>query len=368
MALLSGFVRTPRTRKNTSASAPPLPPALPADDDVLLDVPDDRLGPALVAAGRGEHGPAAALLADTRAHGAWDERDRYARRLAAFARPRPGWFERWCAAAPGDPDALLVAAQLAVDRARRSPARAEALRAAGPVVAAAAGSCPRDPVPWRIALDHARAADAPPDRFEHLWAQAVRRDPHHYGCHLAALAYLSAACRARRGDRRAAGPAHATCLDFAEPAAQDAPPGSLLQALPLHAALDRVGAGGTGDAAAPGTALRARLDAAADRATAFSARFAPGDPWPAEVRNVLALVLVRLERRADALEQFRLVGPHATSTPWDRLTDDPLSLFLRIRHDARGSGRAGRGFAGRLAEPGGRPHGGRADGDRPQGH
>ncbi|MFF7329259.1 hypothetical protein [Streptomyces sp. NPDC008150] len=339
MALLSGLARAPRRRRNTSPGSAPHASGLPADDDVLLDVPEEPLGPALVAAARGEHGPAADLLADTRARAAWDERDRYTRRLAAFAGPRPAWFERWLAAAPADPDALLVAAQLAVDRAGRSPARAEALRAVGPPVgAAAAGGDARDPVPWRIALDHAGGTDAPPERFARLWEQAVRRAQHHYGCHVAALGYLSAACRAA-----GSGSGTCACLDFAEPAAQDAPADSLLQALPLHAALGRLAGGnpyGPGERPGPqagaGPGPGARLDAAADRAIALSARFAPGDPWPAPVRNQLAYVLVRLGRRADALEQFRLIGPHATSAPWDLATDDPLGHFLRVRHDVGG--------------------------------
>ncbi|MDV9175975.1 hypothetical protein R6V09_38385, partial [Streptomyces sp. W16] len=63
MALLRALIRTARMARNTSRLAA----GLPADDEVLLDAPDDRLGPVLVAAGRGEYGPAAALLAPTRA-------------------------------------------------------------------------------------------------------------------------------------------------------------------------------------------------------------------------------------------------------------------------------------------------------------
>ncbi|NEC50136.1 hypothetical protein G3I18_16365, partial [Actinospica acidiphila] len=76
-----------------------------------------------------------------------------------------------------------------------------------------------------------------------------------------------------------------------------------------------------------------RLDAAADRAAALSARLPSAQPWPAELRNLLAHVLVRLGRRRDALEQFRLTGPYATSFPWDRDADDPLGRFLEVRQD-----------------------------------
>ncbi|MFF3144783.1 hypothetical protein ACFVRU_24450, partial [Streptomyces sp. NPDC057927] len=47
MALLRAFIRTARMVKNTSRLAA----GLPADDEVLLDAPDERLAPALVAGG-----------------------------------------------------------------------------------------------------------------------------------------------------------------------------------------------------------------------------------------------------------------------------------------------------------------------------
>src|SRR3954453_4055537 len=52
MAFLPPFIRASRT-------PPYLTGGLPADNEVLLDAPDDRLGPALVAAGQGPPGPAA---------------------------------------------------------------------------------------------------------------------------------------------------------------------------------------------------------------------------------------------------------------------------------------------------------------------
>ncbi|MEU6066586.1 MULTISPECIES: hypothetical protein [Streptomyces] len=310
MALLPAFIRPTRMKRIASFPAEP-----PADDEVLLDAPDDRLGPALVAAGRGEFRTAAELLAATRAAAEWENRDRYTRRLAAFARSRAEWFEEWHRAAPDDPGGLLVRAQLAVDRAWPSPARAELLRTVSPLITAAARADDRDPVPWRIALDHARGSNAGPKYFEELWGAAVRRAPHHYGCHVAALRYLAASWHG----------SHRECFDFADLAAQDAPPDSLVQALPARAALGYL----SDDCGAQ--VPRERLDAAADRAIALSARFPAADPWPAEIRNKLTYVLVTLGRRQDALAQLRLIGPYATSFPWDRLSDDPLGHFLRLR-------------------------------------
>ncbi|MFI6337491.1 hypothetical protein [Streptomyces sp. NPDC050535] len=315
MAMLRAFIRAARMAAHTSRLAA----GLPADEEVLLDVPDERLGPALVAAGRGEYAPAAKLLTTTREAAEWENRDRYATRLALFARSRDEWLREWQAASPHDPDALLVKAELAVSRGWESPARVELLREVGPLIAAAAEGDPRDPVPWRIALDQARGTNAGHTEFEQLWGEAVRRSPHHYGCHVAALRYLSAAWYG----------SHRECFDFAERAAQDALPGSLVQALPVRAAFAYLTEGG--GAPVP----RERLDAAAGLAIGVSATYGAGDAWPAEVRNLLTYVLVRLERWEDALEQLRAIGPYATSFPWDRVSDDPLGQFLELRDGVR---------------------------------
>ncbi|WP_330457233.1 hypothetical protein OIB37_10225 [Streptomyces sp. NBC_00820] len=317
MALLSALLRTARMTRRASLTAASTP--APADDEAVLDAPDDRLAPALVAAARGEYAVASALLAATRAAAEWEDRDRYVGRLAAFARSRPEWFDRWHAASPHDPDALLVGAQLAVDRAWPSPARTELLREVSPLITAAARADDRDPVPWRIALDHARGSQAGHRYFEELWEAAVRRAPHHYGCHVAALRYLATFWHG----------SHHECFDFAELAAQDAAPASLVQALPVRAAF-----GYLTDTCGP-EVPRERLDAAADRAVALSGRLPAADPGPAEFRNKLLYVLLRLERWEDARAQLPLIGPYATSFPWNRVSEDPLGLFLRLREELR---------------------------------
>ncbi|AVH61518.1 MULTISPECIES: hypothetical protein [Streptomyces] len=355
MALLRAFLRTARMERTTSRLAA----GLPADDEILLDAPDERLGPALVAAGRGEYGPAAELLATTREAAEWESRDRYATGLATFARSRDEWLRKWQAASPHDPDVLLVRAELAVRRAWESPARVELLRQIGPLITAAAEGDPRDPVPWRIALDHARGTNVGHAEFEKLWGEAVRRSPHHYGCHVAALQYLSAACcdlpaaccASCEDTPQTSRRSHRECFDFAERAAQDALPGSLVQVLPVRAAFAYLTEGG--GAAVP----RERLDAAADLAIAVSATYRAVDPWPAEVRNLLAYVLIRLERWTEALEQLRLIGPYATSFPWDRGSDDPLGRFLELRDRVRLA--AASGLPPRPPGPDPRPESGR---------
>ncbi|MFF8730794.1 hypothetical protein ACF073_30595 [Streptomyces sp. NPDC015171] len=318
MAPLPSFIRPLRMTKRFARPAG----RPPAADEAVLDAPDERLSPALVAAGRGEYAAAAGLLAATRAAAEWEHRDRYARHLSAFARSRPEWYEAWHAAAPDDPGVLLVAAQLAVDRVWSSPARAELLREVSPLITAAARADDRDPVPWRIALDHARGSRAGHRYFGELWEAAVRRAPHHYGCHVAALRYLAASWHG----------SHHECFDFADRAAQDAPADSLVQALPARAAF-----GYLTDGCGPAVP-RARLDAAADRAIALSTRLPAADPGPAQARNKLLYVLIRLDRWEDARTQLRLIGPYATSFPWDRFTDDPLGLFLRLREHLETAG------------------------------
>ncbi|MFE7777431.1 hypothetical protein ACFU5O_26765 [Streptomyces sp. NPDC057445] len=315
MSLIRALISTARMIRHT----PRLAEGLPPDDAVLLDAPDARLGPALVAAAVGDHGPAAALLTTTRDAAEWENRDRYVTRLAAFAYNRGHWLADWLATDPRNPDALLVKAELAVRRAWESPAGAERLREVGPLIDAAAAAGPRDPVPWRLALDHARGTHATHTEFESLWEQAVRRSSHHYGCHVAALQYLSAVWYG----------SHRECFDFAERAAEDALPGSLVQALPARAAFALLVSG------EPSSVQADRIDAAADLAIALSGRYAAGDPWPAEVRNLLVYVLLARRRWSEAMEQFRLIGPYATSFPWNCLTDDPLGQFLEARDGAR---------------------------------
>ncbi|MEU9193463.1 hypothetical protein [Streptomyces hundungensis] len=328
MTFVSALFRTARRARHFPRIAAPvaqegplpaLAPGLSDGRDVLLDAPDARLAPALVAAALGEYEAAAHLLAATRELAEWENRDRYTVRLAAFAVSRPEWLARWLADAPRDPDALLVKAELAIVRAWGSPARAERLREVAPLIHSAAEGEPADPVPWRIALDHARGTHAPHTVFEELWGEAIHRSSHHYGCHVAALQYLSAQWYG----------SHRECFDFAERAAEDSLPGSLIRALPARAAFAYlVGGGGH-------SIPYERIDAAADLGIEVSAAYEPGDPWPAEVRNLLAYVLVVRRRWPETLEEFRRIGPYATSFPWLHLAADPLGQFLELREFVR---------------------------------
>ncbi|MFF2329918.1 MULTISPECIES: hypothetical protein [unclassified Streptomyces] len=312
---------------------------LPPDEAVVVDAPDTALRTALTAAAEGDHGPARELLAATRAHAQWELRDGYVSRLAAAALHNPGWLDAWSSGSPEDPDAALVRADLCIGRAweirtaeragRVSPDQLRAffalLEDAAPVIGGAADLNPADPVPWRIALTHARGSRAPREAFDEYRAQALARDPHHYGCHAAALQYLSARWWG----------SHEEMFGFAESAATTAPPGSKLHALPLLAALEY-----TVLSPAPGTPAgpdpyAPRVTSAIARALELSDVYGTGSPEAAGFRNHLALMLLRTERWDEALDAFRAIGVHATTHPWAYFGSDPRTEFLETRSGIR---------------------------------
>lgn len=332
-ATLRTLITLPRMLRHGAAVGAHLPP----DAAVVLDPPAPELRAALTAAYAGDHGPARDLLAATRVGAEWERRGGYVPRLAESALHSPGWLDAWLAESPADPDAVLVKAEHCVRQAWeiRTSARASSvsrdqfqaffalLDDAVPVIGAAAELNPTDPVPWQVALTHARGSQAPREVFDSYWAEAAARAPHHYGCHLSALQYL---CDKWYGS-------HTEMFDFAERAAEHALPGSKLHALPLLAAVEY-------DVVADGTPAegdridRSRIHAALKRALELSDAYPQGDPEVAGVRNHLALMLVLADRHGEALEQFRAVGVHATEYPWAYL-GDARQEFLEFRAGVR---------------------------------
>ncbi|MFJ2648735.1 hypothetical protein ACIO1C_18625 [Streptomyces sp. NPDC087420] len=336
---------------------------LPPDTAVVLDPVHPDLRDALRAAAGSDHGPARDLLAATRRGAEWERRGIFVPQLARNALHHRGWLDAWLAEAPEDPDAVLVKAELCVAQAWeiRTGSRAQdvskdqfqaffaLLDDAVPVISTAAELNPTDPVPWQIALTHATGSQAPREVFAAYWAEATARAPHHYGCHRAALQYL---CEKWHGS-------HEEMFDFAEQAAAEALPGSQLHALPLLAAVEyEVAADPTTTAATADTALgaprnrpvpaitlhtpsgasrtpaRTRIHAATERALALSDAHPPGDPDAATVRNHLALTLILAGRHAEALEQFRRIGTHATELPWAYF-GEAREEFLDFRRGVR---------------------------------
>ncbi|MGW8667110.1 hypothetical protein [Streptomyces niveus] len=331
-ATLRTLITLPRVLRHGAAVGAQLPP----DASVVLDPPTPGLRAALTAAYAGDHAPARDLLAATRLGAEWERRGGYVPRLAESALHSPGWLDAWLAESPRDPDAVLVKAEHCVQQAWeiRTGARASSvsrdqfqaffalLDDAVPVIGAAAELNPTDPVPWQVALTHARGSQAPREVFDAYWAEATARAPHHYGCHVSAMQYL---CDKWYGS-------HGEMFDFAERAAEEALPGSKLHALPLLAAVeyDVVADGGNGGAGIE----RSRIHAALKRAQELSDAYPQGDPEVAGVRNHLALMLVLADRHGEALEQFRAVGSHATQYPWAYL-GDARGEFLDFRTGVR---------------------------------
>lgn len=321
----------PRMLRHGSSVGADLPP----DEAVTVDAPDGPMGDALAAVHTGDRGPAAALLAGTRERAEWERRSTYVTQLAAAALHSPGWLDDWLAESPEDPDAVLVKAELCVHQAWeiRSAARARdvapeqfqaffaLLGDAVPVASAAARLNPTDPVPWQIALTHARGSQASREVFDAYWAEAVSRSPHHYGCHAAALQYLSEKWYGSHGEMFA----------FAERAAESALPGSKLHALPLLAAVEYVL---VSDDPRHSPVERARIDAAVERGLELSTWYEPGDPDAADFRNHLVLMLILHERWAEALDVFRAIGVRARTYPWAHL-GEPRTEFVELRSGVR---------------------------------
>jgi hypothetical protein len=300
---------------------------LPPDDAVRLDAPDERLAVAETGLDDADFKPVAELLEWSREAAWWEARDRWVEWLARqylaappSCRSKRSWLDAWWDADPGNPDAAVVRAEIAVRQALAAGGaeRTDLLREADAPVLAAAEANPNDPVPWRIAITRAHGLRASRAVFEDLWAQAVARSPHHFGCHVSALRHL-------RVLSAGGGPSE-ECLDFADEAAASVLPGSLVGGLPLIAAYEYVVAGGRG--------ADRYIDAAIERAQDLSAWHPPGGREPAEVRNVLAQMLILRKRWAAALDQFRAIGAHATRFPWS-LTGEPLGEFLEMRTGVR---------------------------------
>lgn len=331
-ATLRTLMSLPRMLRHGAAVGAHLPP----DASVVVDPPAPELRAALTAAYAGDHVPARDLLAATRVGAEWERRGAYVPRLAESALHSPGWLDAWLARSPRDPDAVLVKAEHCVRQAWeiRTGARASSvshdqfqaffalLDDAVPVLGAAAELNPTDPVPWQVALAHARGSQAPREVFDAYWAEATARAAHHYGCHVAAMQYL---CDKWYGS-------HEEMFDFAETAAGQALPGSLLHALPLLAAVEYEVVADARDGRP--AAYRPRIEAALTRALELSAAYGQGDPEVAGVRNHLALMLVLAGRHGEALEQFRAVGVHATRYPWAYL-GDARGEFLDFRAGVR---------------------------------
>ncbi|WP_406835851.1 hypothetical protein ACICHK_04840 [Streptomyces sp. AHU1] len=332
MGDLPGVFALPRMLRHFGATGEHMPP----DGAVEVDAPDSALRTALSAARSGDWEPASELMARTRTARDWDRRNRYGAGLAELALHHTGWLDDWHRKRPGDPDLALVAAELEIDRAWeiRTAARARhvsreqfqafhtLLRDAEPVLRTAADLNPGDPVPWRILIAHAMGLAAPRPVFDEYLARGREADPHHLGLHARAVQYLA---------RKWYG-SHTEMFEFAESAAASAPEGSPLRGLPLHAVTEYAVEHEAGSRRGP--VDWSRIEGHVEAGLSLSAGYGPGDRRASDLRNHLALGLIRSRREAEALEVFRLIGTDARTFPWAYL-GDPREIFLLMRRGVR---------------------------------
>ncbi|WP_354642099.1 DUF4034 domain-containing protein [Kitasatospora camelliae] len=318
---------------------------LPAGEELDLSRPGPPTrGTAVVAAARpaaekGDWKPFAEYLAE--AGEDWDVRYHRLQPIAEAAAEEDGWLKAWQAAEPGSPDAALVHATALIELAWevRSAKQAKHVsreqfeafhRILGEAVAAsdvAAELAPADPSPWVSRLPVAMGLGWSHEEFGAVWDEVVRRAPHHYSAHQTALQYW---CAKWRGS-------HELMTAFADRAAADAPPRSLLSGLRLVAlhelefTQDDYSAWQTPEA-----------QHALDRVLADLETVPADDHRVPALRQLLAYGLTHNRRWAEAVEQFRLIGKYIGGAPWT-YTGDPAGVFLQIRNRAlRGWHEAGR--------------------------
>ncbi|MFC8721414.1 hypothetical protein [Kitasatospora sp. NPDC057198] len=255
----------------------------------------------------------------------WDERWSRQEVLLRLAGEDGAWLDAWLRDRPEDGTAATLRAQLLLHRAwavrgsdyaRDVPAGQMArfmvgLNAAVEAARTAAPLAPEDPGAWVVMVTAARGLRYEYDEFTPLWEELVTRAPHHYGGHCQALEYW---CAKWAGTDR-------LMLAFAERAVREAPAGSPLAGVYLHALHEL--------ARRPGrSALPSSPEATALLETvARSLDQVPEDDWnlPA-LRHLLAHHLVKARRYDTALKQFRRIGPWCGAEPW---TDerDPATAF-----------------------------------------
>ncbi|MGW7313235.1 hypothetical protein [Streptomyces sp. NPDC054865] len=275
------------------------------------------------AAHDGEWRPAAAYV---RAAGTdWDERWTRLEPLIRLAGADDRWLTDWRTAEPADGDAGTVHAHLLVSRAwavrgsavaREVPdADMRAFHAQLPAAMAAAQRAadlaPEDPGPWVVMITAARAMSYTHSQFADLWRNLTRRAPHHTAAHWQAMQYW---CAKWHGSDE-------LMIEFAGRAAAQAPAGSLLPGVYLHA-LDEL-RGSRATRTARSEAHRALLGAVADRLESVRADH-EGLP---RLRHLLAHRLGEAGLHAAALDQFRAIGPHCGAAPWNTDGAGPVAAF-----------------------------------------
>ncbi|MFB7644506.1 hypothetical protein ACFC0S_07960 [Streptomyces sp. NPDC056084] len=330
-------IRRARVQRSTVAADAPLTikPAeyglVPASElNTVYAAPDPEADDVVAAALAGDWSTAAGYLAA--AGSDWDLRWYRLGQLAHAAAEDDTWLRAWRAEYPYDPAAALVQADALVVLAGniRGAKRAKyttadqfegfrrTLAEALPACREAARMAPHDPSPWVAQITIAVGLGWSHEEFTALWAEIAARAPHHFGAHIAALQYW---CAKWSGSRE-------LMFAFAERAAASAPYGSLLPVLRLYAMAEQQINGDDFDFYAQPSAA-----AAVDATLGAVAQVPVGHHRLPLVRHLLAYYLVRSQRYAEAVEQFRAVDGYCGAVPWQYF-GAPAESYVSRRAEA----------------------------------
>lgn len=299
--------------------------------------PDPRITAVKEAVRTGDWKAGARFLAE--AGRDWQERDRRSGALAREAVKDDAWLVAWKAERPEDPDAALVFAQSLIHLAWELRGAAYAkyttqeqfsgfhralFQAREACAQAQALAADDDPCPYIVEIPLAKGLGYPHEKFEEIWAEVVKRDPHHLAAYTSALQYW---CAKWHGS-------HELAESFARAAAEKGAPGQLLSVLPLQAYVEYEGA--HDDLEQDEFYKRRVIVAAVDAALVDVAAAAAADPddWRIpQVRHLLASLLFWQDRYEAAVEQFRLVDGYIDALPWWYVggRDRMIKAYLRQR-------------------------------------
>jgi hypothetical protein len=270
----------------------------------------------VVRTGRWE--PAGALLAATGRD--WPRRNLRVGVLADIE--SRGWLETWQRERPGEPDALVIAADAGVARAWEARGSGWAkdtsreafdtffrlLDRAQDLCEQAVAAAPEDPTPWVTMVTLAMGQQRDREYFDAVWKELTNRDPYHPQGHTCALQYLAAKWHG----------SHEEMFGFARSAAAAAPPGSPLVLLPLQAHVEYVlYESDRGERPAPPELYWGAPERQADLDQAL-ARWRPGDLRSLQMRDrsPLACALGLSGRLREAADQFEAMGHRVHEYPW----------------------------------------------------
>ena len=338
---ITGQGRPPKTAaatgpaKDASRTIQPAQYGLPlrAELHTARSVDDPALEAAVLAAKAGNWQPAGALLWESGRD--WNRRYFYTLVFGALAAEDDRWLQAWRQAHPQDAAAAAVEASSLVQLAWKirsgdvsSKVSREqwdgffrVLHQVPEHCRQAAALSPEDPTPWIVLLTAAKGLQWDNDEFRAVWAEVVARAPHHVLAHTSAQSYWLPRWFGSTD----------LVLEFTEQSIAAAPDGSLLSMLRLDL-LNR-------ELRPQDSKLRPefwrgeQVGWAIDEALIDLAAADPGHLRINALRSWLAIFLVRTERWAEAVEQFRAIGRMVAFEPWSYSNDGTL-MFTRQRANA----------------------------------